>query len=115
MAALLCSRPIPSVVGRVSWSEDSGGRPPGAGGIYTVTPGQINPNSHSYLSFNIGYPNAFDRAYGRTGGDIIVHGDCSSRGCYARLTSKFQRSMRWPVNRSQAISNGFRCRLIRSE
>jgi hypothetical protein len=43
----------------------------------------MNPNSHSYLSFNIGYPNAFDRAYGRTGGDIMVHGDCSSRGCYA--------------------------------
>jgi murein L,D-transpeptidase YafK len=52
-------------------------------GFYTVTPGQMNPNSHSYLSFNIGYPNAFDRAYGRTGGDIMVHGDCSSRGCYA--------------------------------
>lgn len=52
-------------------------------GFYTVTPGQMNPNSHSYLSFDIGYPNAFDRAYGRTGGDIMVHGDCSSRGCYA--------------------------------
>jgi murein L,D-transpeptidase YafK len=52
-------------------------------GFYAVTPGQMNPNSHSYLSFDIGYPNAFDRAYGRTGGDIMVHGDCSSRGCYA--------------------------------
>src|SRR5271169_6444700 len=52
-------------------------------GFYTVTPGQLNPNSHSYLSFDIGYPNAFDRAYGRTGGDIMVHGDCSSRGCFA--------------------------------
>jgi murein L,D-transpeptidase YafK len=52
-------------------------------GFYAVTLGQMNPNSHSYLSFDIGYPNAFDRAYGRTGGDIMVHGDCSSRGCYA--------------------------------
>ncbi len=52
-------------------------------GFYTVTPGQMNPNSHYYLAFDIGYPNAYDRAYGRTGGNIMVHGDCSSRGCYA--------------------------------
>ncbi len=52
-------------------------------GFYTVTPGQMNPNSHYYLSFDIGYPNAYDRAYGRTGSNIMVHGDCSSRGCYA--------------------------------
>ena len=43
----------------------------------------MNPNSHYYLSFDIGYPNAYDRAYGRTGSNIMVHGDCSSRGCYA--------------------------------
>src|SRR5437588_7803382 len=36
-----------------------------------------------YLSFNIGYPNAFDKALGRTGSQLMVHGDCSSRGCYA--------------------------------
>ncbi len=52
-------------------------------GFYTITPGQMNPNSHYYLSFDIGYPNAYDRAYGRTGSNIMVHGDCSSRGCYA--------------------------------
>jgi murein L,D-transpeptidase YafK len=52
-------------------------------GFYTVTPAQMNPNSHYYLSFDIGYPNAYDRAYGRTGSNIMVHGDCSSRGCYA--------------------------------
>ena len=47
-------------------------------GFYTIAPGQMNPNSHYYLSFNVGYPNAYDRAYGRTGGDIMVHGVCSS-------------------------------------
>jgi murein L,D-transpeptidase YafK len=47
-------------------------------GFYTVRPGQMNPNSHQYLSFDIGYPNAYDRAYGRTGGDIMMHGGCSS-------------------------------------
>jgi len=50
-------------------------------GFYTITQGQMNPNSAYYLSFNIGYPNAFDRAHGRTGAQLMVHGDCSSRGC----------------------------------
>src|SRR4029077_679994 len=44
---------------------------------------QMNPKSKYYLAFNIGYPNAFDRAWGRTGAELMVHGDCSSRGCYA--------------------------------
>src|SRR5262249_11399312 len=52
-------------------------------GFYNVTPGQMNPKSQFYLAFNVGYPNAFDRAHGRTGGDVMVHGDCSSRGCYS--------------------------------
>jgi murein L,D-transpeptidase YafK len=52
-------------------------------GFYTISPGQMNPNSSYYLSFNLGYPNAFDRAHGRTGAHLMVHGDCSSRGCYA--------------------------------
>ena len=33
-------------------------------GFYTITPGQMNPNSNYYLSFNVGYPNAYDRACG---------------------------------------------------
>jgi len=52
-------------------------------GFYTITPGQMNPNSQFYLSFDLGYPNSFDRAHGRTGGNLMVHGDCSSRGCYS--------------------------------
>jgi murein L,D-transpeptidase YafK len=52
-------------------------------GFYTITPGQMNPLSNYYLAFNMGYPNAFDRAHGRTGSQLMVHGDCSSRGCYA--------------------------------
>jgi hypothetical protein len=43
----------------------------------------MNPQSAYYLSFNTGYPNAFDKALGRTGSQLMVHGDCSSRGCYA--------------------------------
>jgi murein L,D-transpeptidase YafK len=52
-------------------------------GFYTITPGQMNPNSAYYLSFNVGYPNAFDRAHGYTGGSIMVHGACSSAGCFS--------------------------------
>jgi murein L,D-transpeptidase YafK len=52
-------------------------------GFYTIAPGQMNPNSHYYLSFNVGYPNAYDRAYGRTGGNVMVHGVCSSAGCFS--------------------------------
>jgi len=52
-------------------------------GFYTITPAQMNPNSQFYLSFNMGYPNAYDKAWGRTGAHLMVHGDCSSRGCYA--------------------------------
>ncbi len=52
-------------------------------GFYTVTPAQMNPNSSYYLSFNIGYPNKYDQAYGRTGTHIMVHGACSSAGCYS--------------------------------
>jgi murein L,D-transpeptidase YafK len=52
-------------------------------GFYDITPALLNPHSSYYLAFNTGFPNKFDRAYGRTGGDLMVHGDCSSSGCYA--------------------------------
>jgi hypothetical protein len=43
----------------------------------------MNPNSTDSLSFNIGYPNAYDRAHGHTGSNLMVHGACSSAGCYS--------------------------------
>jgi len=52
-------------------------------GFYNITPAQMNPQSAYYLSFNTGYPNAYDRALGHSGSELMVHGDCSSRGCYA--------------------------------
>lgn len=52
-------------------------------GFYSVGPGQLNPRSNYYLSFNIGFPNAYDRSLGRTGQHLMVHGDCLSAGCYA--------------------------------
>lgn len=52
-------------------------------GFYSITPALLNPNSSYYLSFNTGFPNKFDRVHGRTGTNLMVHGDCSSRGCYS--------------------------------
>ncbi len=52
-------------------------------GFYFVTARQLNPHSSFHLSFNLGYPNAYDRAHGRTGSYLMVHGDCVSIGCYA--------------------------------
>ncbi len=52
-------------------------------GFYSISPAQMNPQSAYYLSFNTGYPNAYDRSLGHTGSELMVHGDCSSRGCYA--------------------------------
>ncbi len=52
-------------------------------GFYTVDQRALNPNSRWHRSFNLGFPNAFDRAHGRTGSFLMVHGGCSSIGCYA--------------------------------
>jgi murein L,D-transpeptidase YafK len=59
-------------------------------GFYTITPGQMNPNSNYYLAFNTGFPNTYDRAHGYTGSELMVHGDCSSRGCYAMTDEQIQ-------------------------
>jgi murein L,D-transpeptidase YafK len=52
-------------------------------GFYTVRPAQMNPKSSYHLSFNIGFPNAYDRVHGRSGAHLMVHGACSSAGCYS--------------------------------
>ncbi|MGL4729224.1 MAG: L,D-transpeptidase family protein, partial [Bosea sp. (in: a-proteobacteria)] len=52
-------------------------------GFYAIPQGQMNPNSSFYLSFNMGFPNAYDRSHGSTGNFLMVHGACSSAGCYS--------------------------------
>jgi murein L,D-transpeptidase YafK len=52
-------------------------------GFYTVDSDALNPDSRWHRSFNLGYPNVFDRSYGRTGSFLMVHGGCQSVGCYA--------------------------------
>ena len=80
--ALLKSYPICRWSGQLGPKQREGDRQ-APEGFYTVTPGHMNPNSAFYLSFDTGYPNAFDRAHGRSGSHLMVHGNCSSRGCYA--------------------------------
>jgi murein L,D-transpeptidase YafK len=52
-------------------------------GFYKVGSKQLNPASRHHLAFNLGYPNAYDRQHDRTGSALMVHGGCSSAGCYA--------------------------------
>lgn len=52
-------------------------------GFYLIDKDLMNPRSQYHLAFNMGFPNAYDRAYGRTGSNLMVHGDCTSSGCYA--------------------------------
>ncbi|MBV9066263.1 MAG: murein L,D-transpeptidase, partial [Methylobacteriaceae bacterium] len=56
-------------------------------GFYPIARRQMNPNSHYYLSFDTGFPNAYDKAHGASGAYLMVHGTCSSAGCYA-MTDK---------------------------
>jgi murein L,D-transpeptidase YafK len=59
-------------------------------GFYQVSAKQLNPHSRFHLSFNLGYPNAYDRAWGRTGDALMVHGNCVSVGCYAMTDGKIE-------------------------
>ena len=52
-------------------------------GFYTVSKEALNPNSRMHLSFDLGFPNVYDRSKGRTGSFLMVHGGCASIGCYA--------------------------------
>lgn len=52
-------------------------------GFYRVDRDAFKPDSDFHLAFNIGYPNAFDRAHSRTGSFIMIHGRDRSIGCLA--------------------------------
>ncbi len=52
-------------------------------GFYKVYQKSLNPHSKYTLSFNLGFPNEYDRYYKRTGSYLMVHGKCVSSGCYA--------------------------------
>jgi murein L,D-transpeptidase YafK len=80
--ALFASYPICYWSGRLGPKLQTGDRQ-APEGFYTVSRGQLNPNSHWHRAFDLGFPNLFDRAQGRSGAYLMVHGGCSSVGCYA--------------------------------
>ena len=52
-------------------------------GFYPLSKANMNPNSSYYLAINTGYPNAYDRANKASGTHLMIHGACSSSGCYS--------------------------------
>jgi len=62
----------------------------GPEGFYYVSKARLNPNSKYHLSFNIGYPNKYDRIHHRTGSALMIHGDCVSIGCFAMTDEKIE-------------------------
>ena len=52
-------------------------------GIYTVTWRQLHMVGRHPRSLNLGFPNTFDQQHRRTGSYILIHGACSSVGCFA--------------------------------
>jgi murein L,D-transpeptidase YafK len=65
-------------------------------GFYQIS--YFNPRSDFHLSLHIDYPNRRDRAAGlegvSLGGDIYIHGGCSSEGCLA-ITDDGIRELYW--------------------
>lgn len=52
-------------------------------GFYTVNRMQTRHVGRWPRSIDVGFPNIFDHSLARTGSDILIHGGCSSVGCFA--------------------------------
>ena len=52
-------------------------------GFYTITARQLHRLGRWTRALNLGFPNAFDESLKRDGSYILVHGGCSSVGCFA--------------------------------
>ena len=52
-------------------------------GVYTVSLKQLHMIGRHPRSLNLGFPNALDRQFQRTGSYILIHGGCGSVGCFA--------------------------------
>jgi murein L,D-transpeptidase YafK len=56
-------------------------------GFYFASRKQLLPSSRHHRAINTGFPNSFDASLGRTGTVLMIHGSCTSIGCYA-MTDK---------------------------
>lgn len=72
-------------------------------GFYATQKNLLNPHTNYHLSFNIGYPNSYDRAKGYTGSYIMIHGKCVSIGCYAMTDENIEQIYSFVT---QALNNG---------
>lgn len=72
-------------------------------GFYQVQRNQLNPTSNYHLAFDIGYPNLYDINNNRDGSNIMIHGGCSSTGCFA-MSNKWMEEIYFTVQ--QALLNG---------
>ena len=52
-------------------------------GFYSVTRKQLHLFGRHPRSLDLGFPNSLDQALNRTGSFILIHGGCSSVGCFA--------------------------------
>jgi murein L,D-transpeptidase YafK len=75
------------------WSGDVGpklaeGDKQSPEGVYFITGGDLIVNRRWHRAMNISFPNQRDKALGLTGSSILIHGKCSSVGCFA-LTDQY--------------------------
>jgi len=73
-------------------------------GFYTID--FFNPESDYHLSLHVDYPNVRDRVEGvpgvNLGGDIYIHGGCSSEGCLA-VTDEGIMELYWLAVEARAV------------
>ena len=79
---LLKKYPICHYSGKLGPKQRSGDKQ-APEGVYVLTKKSLHPHSHYHLALNIQYPNRYDRNHHRTGNLIMIHGKCSSVGCFA--------------------------------
>jgi murein L,D-transpeptidase YafK len=79
---LFASYPVCHWSGRLGPKLNEGDRQ-SPEGLYSIGEAQLHRKGRWPRSLDIGFPNSFDRAQGRTGSYILVHGGCTSIGCYA--------------------------------
>ena len=59
-------------------------------GFYSIGSRAMHRKGRWPRSLDIGYPNTFDSAHGRTGSYILVHGGCTTIGCFAMTNAKME-------------------------
>jgi murein L,D-transpeptidase YafK len=63
-------------------------------GFYTITRRQLHLAGRWPRALNLGFPNVFDKSLARTGNYILIHGGCSSVGCFAMTNTVIEEVFR---------------------